>query len=262
MMPNPKAAAKVKSMLDLSIVIPAYNEAEKIGHDVLAAATFLQENRMTGEVIVVDDGSSDDTAGWAQKVRLPASVTLKVLRLDQNQGKGHAVRTGVLQSIGRVVMFADCGSCIPYPQARDGLALLEKKSCQIAVGSRRSVDSTIVQNQSLYRRLCSVIFRLALRLLLPELRHLDDTQCGFKLYDGALARSLFAQARIDGFLFDVEVLVLALRRGAGICQFPVLWTCDRDSRLSASRHSGSVLRELWAIRKERTGLPDQSGHTP
>jgi dolichyl-phosphate beta-glucosyltransferase len=249
-------------MLELSIVIPAYNEANKIGHDILAAATFLQENRMAGEVIVVDDGSSDDTAAWAQKVRLPRDVTLKVIRLERNRGKGHAVRTGILQSTGKVVMFADCGSCIPYPQALDGLALLEKKACQVAVGSRRSVDSTIVQNQSLYRRLCSLAFRVALRILLPELRHLDDTQCGFKLYEGSLARTLFAQARIDGFLFDVEVLVLAERHGAKICQFPVLWTCDRDSRLSAAQHSKSVLRELWAIRKERDTRRDHSGQAP
>jgi len=249
-------------MLELSIVIPAYNEADKIGHDVVAAATFLQENRMAGEVIVVDDGSSDDTAAWAQKVRLPSDVTLKVIRLERNQGKGHAVRTGVLQSSGKVVMFADCGSCIPYPQALDGLALLEKNACQVAVGSRRSADSTIVQNQSLYRRLCSLAFRVALRIMLPELRHLDDTQCGFKLYEGSLARTLFAQAHIDGFLFDVEVLVLALRHGAKLCQFPVLWTCDRDSRLSASQHSRSVLRELWAIRKERDAHRNHSGQAP
>lgn len=249
-------------MLDLSIVIPAYNEAEKIGHDVLAAATFLQENRMTGEVIVVDDGSNDDTAAWAQKVSLPSGVTLKVIRLEQNRGKGHAVRTGILQSTGKVAMFADCGSCIPYPQALDGLALLEKDACQVAVGSRRSADSTIIQNQSLYRRLCSLAFRVALRTLLPELRHLDDTQCGFKLYDGPLARNLFRQAHIDGFLFDVEVLVLALRHGAKVCQFPVLWTCDRDSRLSASQHSSTVLRDLWTIRKERDAYSDQASQTP
>ena len=235
--------------MDLSIVIPAYNEAEKIGHDVLAAATFLQENRLRGEIIVIDDGSEDDTADWAQKVTLPRDVTLVVLRHEHNQGKGQAVRTGILKSQGEVVMFADCGSCIPYPMALDGLALLNSGDVQIAIGSRRSIGSRIVRSQSLYRHLCSFVFRTVTRLLLPELKHLDDTQCGFKLYDGPLARELFKQAQISGFMFDIEILVMALRQGYRVAQFPVVWTCDRDSRLAPSRQAGSVLRDLWRIRK-------------
>lgn len=234
-------------VLDLSIVIPAYNEAEKIGHDVLAAATFLQDNRLYGEIIVVDDGSDDDTVGWAQKVLIPPNVTFVVLRHERNRGKGLALRTGMLKSRGEVVMFADCGSCIPYPLALKGLALLDKEDCQIAVGSRHSIDSRIVRSQSLYRHLCSLLFRTVTRLLLPEIKHLDDTQCGFKIYKGALARELFQQAQISGFMIDIEILVSAIRQGHKVCQFPVVWTCDRDSRLAPSRQAGSVLRDLWRI---------------
>src|SRR5512142_2997219 len=103
--------------MDLSIVIPAFEESRKIARDIEAAAMFLPANRLAGEVVVVDDGSSDGTAEAARAVRVPAAVKLNVIRYEQHRGKGCAVRTGMNAAGGKYAMFADCGLCIPYGDA-------------------------------------------------------------------------------------------------------------------------------------------------
>ncbi|MFC1766884.1 glycosyltransferase [Planctomycetota bacterium] len=237
--------------MDLSIVIPVYNEADKIGQDITAAGDYLNEAGYAGEIIVIDDGSQDTTTEIVQTVHQAPSIPVQLIQHPQNQGKGSAIRSGVLAAQGDMILFADCGTCIPYTQAERGITLLRNGDCDIAIGSRHSQDSHIVKSHSLYRRCCSHLFRITLRLLLPELRYLDDTQCGFKVYNGPLARDLFQQIQINGFMFDIEVLALALSQGHKICQFPVTWTCDRDSRLSPTHSAGGIVSDLFKIRRER-----------
>ncbi|MDI6449889.1 glycosyltransferase [Anaerobaca lacustris] len=235
--------------MDLSIVIPAYEESRKIARDIEAAAQFLKGNALAGEIIVVDDSSQDNTAEVARKVGVPAEVRLDVLRYEPHRGKGCAVRTGMTATTGRYVMFADCGLCIPYGNALQGLEMLQTDQCDIAHGSRRLIASDILRDQPWHRRLFSRTFKAVVRTLLGVPRQLSDTQCGFKMYKGDVARTLYGQCVTDGFMFDIEIILRAIRQGYRISEFPVEWACDLDSRLSVTRTPWPVLAELLELRR-------------
>ncbi len=240
--------------IDLSIVIPAYNECTKIAQDIRQASEFLTASGLTGEIIIVDDGSTDQSSKVASQTPVPESVTCHVITLKTNRGKGYAVKTGILASKGDCILFADSGCCIPFAQAKIGRDLIQEKGCVLAVGSRRHPKSIIHRDQSARRRVYSRVFRLLLNLLFPSLRSLHDTQCGFKVFEGKVARQLFETTTVRGFLFDIDIILLAQSLGHTVCEFPIEWTCDPDSRLSANRHSAEILREvreLWQKYRKR-----------
>jgi dolichyl-phosphate beta-glucosyltransferase len=239
----------MKESVNLSIVIPAFEEGRKIARDVMVAADFLQANGLAGEIIVVDDGSSDDTATAARNASIPPAIRRNVIRYEDHRGKGYAVRTGVKAAGGQYVMFADCGLCIPYGNALLGLELLKEDRCDIAHASRRLIQSDILQGQPWHRRLISYSFRSVVRTISGVPRHLTDTQCGFKIYKGDVARLLYNECVTDGFMFDIEIVLRAVRKGYRIEEFPVEWTCDPDSRLSVTRTPWPVLAELYALKR-------------
>ena len=138
--------------MDISIVIPALNEAQKIRFDVEAAASFIDENKFSGEVIVVDDGSTDGTADVAWKANVSSSVGFEVISLDQNSGKGFAVRAGILKARGDVVLFADSGTCIPYTNALKQIERIRAGDLDIAMASRRLKNTRILVDRSRKRR--------------------------------------------------------------------------------------------------------------
>jgi len=234
--------------MDLSIVIPAFNEGRKIERDILAAAAFLAGERLRGEILVVDDASADSTADDAARAPVPPDVARRVLRYGRHRGKGYAVRTGMRETRGRIVMFADSGLCVPFDNALRGMRLLEGGECEIAHGSRKMHGSRITLPQPLYRRELSKGFRALVHVLMGIPGEMTDTQCGFKLYRGDIGRELYAECRSDGFVFDVEVLLRALRKGYRVREFPVEWCCDIDSRLHPARNVPGILRDLVAIR--------------
>ena len=234
--------------MDLSIVIPAYREAHKIARDVQVAGEFLAGNRLSGEVIVGDDGSPDGTADAAARAPVPPGVECRVLRLD-HRGKGHAVRQGMVAARGDYAMFADSGLCVPFGDVLPALQLLRNGECDIANGSRKMDASIIGRRQTLYRRTLSRLFRWVVLHALHLPRDLTDTQCGFKVYRGDIARKLYADCTIDGFMFDLEVLIRARQRGYRFVEFPVHWSCDPDSRLRPSRILCRSFSELLALRR-------------
>jgi dolichyl-phosphate beta-glucosyltransferase len=239
----------LENRMDLSIVIPAFEEGHKIARDIVAAGQFLKDSALTGEILVVDDGSKDNTAQAAHDVTVPAGVTRRVVRYEAHRGKGRGVRTGMMQTTGRYAMFADCGLCIPYDNVLAGLEMLKNGACDIAHGSRRHLQSAILRGQPWHRRLISRSFKATVRTLLGVPRELTDTQCGFKIYRGDIARELYAKCVTDGFLFDIEIILRAVKQGYRIGEFPIEWVCDRDSRLSVARTPWPVLAELWALRR-------------
>ncbi len=252
-------------MTELSIVIPALDEAQKIRGDVESAAAFLEQSGLSGEIIVVDDGSTDGTSAAAGGADVPSGMELKVIRLDENQGKGRAVRTGVLASSGDVVLFADSGNCVPFADALPPFRRIQAGELDVALASRRHPETVIRRDRPWKRRLLSRLFHWAAVFVTRLPSGISDSQCGFKLYRGAPARELFRACRTSGFLFDLEIILRARQAGLRIAEFPVEWTCDLDTRLRPGSDAPRVLRELLAVRrliaggappKGRTGPPD------
>jgi len=235
--------------MDLSIVIPAYEESHKIAGDIKDAADFLAAHNLTGEIIVVDDGSRDNTTETAENVKVPSDVEIKVVRYESHRGKGYAVRKGIEQTKGQYVMFADSGLCVPYNDTLRGMELLKSDACDIAHGSRKMHGCRIEKAQSLYRRICSKLFHWFVIHVMKTPPELTDTQCGFKIYKGDVARHLYSECITDGFMFDIEIIMRAQKEGYRIKEFPINWTCDRDSRLSPTRSSSRVLSELATIKR-------------
>lgn len=230
----------------LSIVIPAFKESAKIERDISAAASFLKEHAIQGEIILVDDGSPDDTAAVARKLK-GTYHELRVVTYANNRGKGHAIAQGILHSQGDYVMFADAGLCVPYNIALIGLTMLELGMCDIAHGSRR-MRGSIRKAQPRYRRLGSNAFSLVIHTLMGIPRYIADTQCGFKIYRGSVARALYSQLVTDGFMFDTEIILRALRSSYRLLEFPVLWSNDADTRYDPVKGTVRNFRELLGIR--------------
>lgn len=228
----------------LSIVIPAFNEEGRLAPTVRGAVACVRERGTDAEVIVVDDGSRDGTSALVQ--RLAAELReVRLVRLAANHGKGYAVRSGVLNATGELVLFADADGATPWDQ----LARLEAaiaSGADVAIGSR-ALDSADTRVQARwYRRLIGRSFHRFVELL--TIRGFKDTQCGFKLFRGPVAQDLFARMRMDGFSFDVEVLLMAQRGGHRVVEVPVNWVHQPGSRVSLVRDSLRMLRDLFVIR--------------
>ena len=211
----------------------------------------MSSHNLTGQIIVVDDCSRDETAKAAEEAGgdLPAQISLKVIRNNKHRGKGYAVRTGIQQSSGRYVMFADSGCCVPYEYILAGLELIKSGTCDIAHASRKLKETRIVNPQHIYRRICSRLFHWFIVHFMGMPAEFTDTQCGFKIYKGDIGRDLYSQCITDGFMFDIEIVLRALKQGCRIKEFPIQWSCDFDTRLSPTRNLYRVLSELLAIRK-------------
>jgi len=232
----------------LSIVIPVYNEAEKIRNDIIALSSYLTENQISGEIIISDDGSIDNTIKTASETSIVESIPLSVISDGAHLGKGHAVRQGILQSNGDVVMFIDSGNTVKLDAISKGLEMIQRGECQMVIGSRHLPESVITKPLAFQRRIVSKLFRIFIKLIFPSLWRFSDTQCGFKIVKGDLARKLYNESQINGFLFDIEILKNALKQNVSIQELPIEWTCDRDSRLAISSTIWEVIRDSFKLK--------------
>jgi dolichyl-phosphate beta-glucosyltransferase len=229
----------------LSVVVPAYGGADHIARTVarIDAALAAVEH----EVVVVDDGSPDDLADRA------AAAGARVVRLEHNRGKGAAVRAGVQVATGDVVAFTDAD--LAYAPAQL-LALLEaiEGGSDVAVGSRWHPGSTRGSAAPVLRRVSSRLFNVLTAVIVGQYR---DTQCGLKAFRADAARRLFAQARIDGFAFDVELLHLATRFQLTLVDVPVTLDESGGSTVQVGRSALAMVRDLWRVRRwSRSGAYD------
>ena len=229
----------------LSVIIPAYNEARRLPPHLGGVLAYLRAHYPAFELIVVDDGSLDDTAAAGQAA-LAGEPHAQLLAYRPNRGTGHAIRTGVLASRGAAVVFLDADMSTPIQEIPEALKRLEQ--ADIVIGSRDLPSSDIRAQPPLYRRLASELFKWV-RCLMVGLWSISDTQCGFKAYRGPVARQLFALARVDRFMFDVEILYLAERAGLRIQEIPVRWTDAAGSTVRFWEGLVNMVRDLWRIRR-------------
>jgi len=226
----------------LSVVIPAFNEAERILPTVAAIAAHLSAYGRPWELIVSDDGSTDDTV---ERLQMLDMANLRVVQAPANAGKGAAVRRGVMSARGELILFADADNSTPIEEADLLLAAVDGGEAEVAIGSR-AVAGAEEASKSLLRRILSGTSRALARRVLAV--SLADTQCGFKLFRARVARDLFASQRIDGFAFDMEVLYLAARRGYRIAEIAVRWVDAPGSKVDPRREAARFLRDMARVR--------------
>lgn len=232
--------------LTLSIVIPAFNEAARLPHRAAClsdAVTTGVLDPWTTELIVVDDGSTDDTARLAQELLAPAFPRLRILRLAENSGKGAAIRVGATAAGAPVVAFMDADMSVDPTQIPLLLAAME--DADLAIGSRSLAESE-VHCDSAQR----VVMGRTFNVLVNALTNigLKDTQCGFKAFRTPMARILFHLMVVDRFAFDVEVLSLARRLGMQISEVPVLWREAGNSTVRPLADSISMAIDVFRVR--------------
>jgi glycosyltransferase involved in cell wall biosynthesis len=228
----------------LSIVIPAYNECARIESTLERVLRCIAERDWDAEVLVVDDGSTDETPEIVQRWML-ANKGLHMVRNPGNCGKGYSVRNGLLQAAGEIVMFTDADLSSPIEEAELLIAAIAD-GADVAIGSRWIERQKQTRHQPLYRRFFGRCYNKLTRLVmgLP----FKDTQCGFKAFRREAAQTIFRLQTIERWGFDPEILFIARKLKDKVVEVPVTWGHDERSRLSYLKDGMKMLQEMAQIR--------------
>ncbi len=227
-----------------SIVIPAYNETARIRRALSDILRAVETNRWDAEVLVVNDGSTDDTAAIVRSL-ISAHPIVRLIDNDRNRGKGYSVRHGMLEAAGNIVMFTDADLSAPIDEAERLFAAI-REGADVAIGSRWLERGRQTIHQPLYRQFFGRCFNAVTRIVmrLP----FADTQCGFKAFTRPAAQTIFQLQRIERWGFDPEILFIARKRGYRVREVAVTWGHDERSRISYLRDGIKMLEELIYIR--------------
>ena len=230
--------------MDYSIVIPAYNESARLGASLEQVLAYVRAQQWNAEVIVVNDGSRDNTAEIARTFAQKDPI-LRLVENPGNRGKGYSVRNGVLSSRGRIILFSDADLSSPIEEAPKLFQALEA-GADIAIGSRWLRAELQTQRQPLHRQLFGRVFNLLLRMTLGL--QFKDTQCGFKAFKQAAAKAIFPLQRIERWGFDPEILFLARKFGFKVEEIPVRWGHSGGARINPVLDGAKMFQEMLRIR--------------
>jgi dolichyl-phosphate beta-glucosyltransferase len=227
---------------ELTVIVPAYNEQDRLGPTLAALEMFLDKTAIDYRILVVDDGSEDETAKFTDG-RGPRLATL---RLTTHRGKGAAVRTGMLAATGAVVAFTDAD--LPYDLGSlvKGYEYIQRGRCEVVFGARDLRGDGPHASRRLSRRISTKLFRYFVSALIS--RDVTDTQCGLKFFSRAAALNIFSRTTIDGFAFDAEVVYLTNQLNISYRRIPVTLVNDYSSTLSLSRDAVPMVRDVLKFR--------------
>ena len=232
----------------ISIVIPAFDEETRLGDSLQKILSYIKENSLDAELIVVDDGSTDKTAEIARNAcaEFP-EIKSDVIRYEKNRGKGYAVKTGLLASVGDIGLFSDADLSTPISELPKLVEPIRKDEFDVTFGSRELDKSLINRHQSWSREQGGRVFNFVVRSMtkLPFL----DTQCGFKAFNMRKFRPLLPLMQIERFGFDIEFLYVAFHKGLRLKEIPVIWNHCEGTKVDVWRDSRRTFNEVFQIRR-------------
>ncbi|MCP4644187.1 MAG: glycosyltransferase family 2 protein [bacterium] len=229
----------------LSLVIPAYNEAERIPATLALVRDYLARQSYDSEIVVVDDGSTDGTAAIVREI----SDAIRIIAYTPNRGKGHAVRAGMMAAEGAYRVYFDADASTPIEEVGRLWERFED-GADVVIGSRSLPDSDVQVHQSWFRQNLGRAFNTVLKLF--RLTPFIDTQCGFKAFTAAACDVVFARQTVERFSFDAELLLIAQDHGLRIDELPVRWVNNPNTRVRAVRDGLRMLVDLVRIRLNRS----------
>jgi glycosyltransferase involved in cell wall biosynthesis len=227
-----------------SIIIPAYNESERIGRTLDKVLAYISQQHWVAEVLVVNDGSRDNTAEMVRQYSR-SNPSVRLVENPGNRGKGYSVRNGMLHANGDVLLFSDADLSSPIYEAPKLFAAIEA-GAEVAIGSRWMQAELQTQRQSAFRQLAGRIFNLLLRLILGL--KFKDTQCGFKAFSRRAAQTIFPRQRIERWGFDPELLFLAKKFKFSVKEVPVEWAHDTRSKINPLTDGFKMFLEMVRVR--------------
>ncbi len=231
--------------LNLSIIIPAYNEVRRLPKTLDRIIAYLETWPGPAEILVVDDGSSDGTVALVEEYS-QKHPGIRLISNGTNRGKGYSVRHGMLEARGKIALFTDADLSTPIEEAGKLLGALQNEGNDGAIGSRGMDRSLIEVHQSFLREQAGIFFNRMVRWIMGI--GFSDTQCGFKAFRRERARIIFEQQRIERFGFDPEILFLAKRHGLQVVEVPVRWSHDAATKVNVLSDGIGMFLELLVIR--------------
>jgi dolichyl-phosphate beta-glucosyltransferase len=229
--------------MSISVVVPAYNEAEHIKNTLVSIHDFLSKGQDDFEIITVDDGSIDETAKTVEELSKELG-NIKLIK-NEHRGKGYSVKTGVLAASKDIVLFSDADLSTPIEELEGFIKYLDE-GYDVVIGSRALKESNLIKKQGFLRRTMGKVFNLFIRMFL--FGGINDTQCGFKAFKGSVAKELFSLQRLDGFCFDAEILYIARRKGYSIKEAGVRWINREHSKVSIVSSPINMFFDIFLIR--------------
>ncbi|MCM8777008.1 MAG: glycosyltransferase family 2 protein [Candidatus Omnitrophica bacterium] len=230
--------------MDVSIIIPAYNEERRLGTTLEKVYNYFKNTGLLFEIIVVDDGSSDGTVNLVKNFSID-HPEVKLRCHLKNKGKGAAVKTGVLSAEGDIILFTDADISTPIEEF-EKLKKAIDDGYDIAIGSRGIIGAEVKVKQNIIRRLIGIVGCYIIKIIVVN--RFSDTQCGFKMFKNSCGKKLFKEQKINGFAFDVEVLYKAVRNSYKVKEIPVEWLNSPESKVSVIKDPLKFLKDLLRIR--------------
>jgi len=228
---------------DVSVIVPAYNEARRLQKTLEAIDSYFSKRPLTRQIIVVDDGSSDHTAGLAEDLKKKIN-DLSVITCHPNRGKGHAIKKGVEKSHGKYILFTDADNSTPIEEFEKFYPLL--RDHEVVIGSRYISGSNIIVRQPAYRVFIGRLGNKLIQFFLLD--GVNDTQCGFKAFQHEAAKQIFSRMKVNRFGFDIEILSIARLLNYTVRELPVSWYDSQESRIRPIKDALRTFAELIYIK--------------